>query len=165
MDVVKLLQSMTDEERSEVVKYLSNENNLKDMYSTTPKLGERFWYIDAFLNAYCTTRFSTDLDSKIWDGKLIKTGVCTNREIVEKRAKEEKLSRLLWKFKLENDNVKLDWEDDEQRKWFVVSTPKELYVDMTFNTNVIAGATYFSTEEIAKRAIKEVVEPMLNIEM
>ena len=96
---------------------------------------------------------------------MIELGVCTDKQIMENRAFNEKLSRALWKLKLENDNVELDWEDDEQLKWCIVSTPKELYVDITFNTNVIAGATYFSTEEIAKRAIKEVVEPMLNMEM
>ena len=161
MDVVKLLQSMTDEEKDEVAKALGKEKNKQNenKWKTEPKVGEYYWYIDALLD----TNFTENTNIN-YDKDLIKLGVCTDKEIVENRAFNEKLSRALWKFKLENDNVELDWEDDEQRKWFVVSTPKELYVDMTFNTNVIAGATYFSTEEIAKRAIKEVVEPMLNME-
>ena len=156
MDVVKLVQSMTDAEKDEVAKALEKEKNKQNenKWKTEPKVGEYYWYIDALLDTQSYKNVNTN-----YDDSLIKLGVCTNKGIVENRAFNERLSRTLWKFKLENDNVELDWE-----KWFVVSISNKLCVEATC-TEFIAGVTYFSTKEIAKRAIKEVVEPMLNMEM
>ena len=155
MDVVKLVQSMTDAEKDEVAKALEKEKKeRKNNWTTEPQFGEKYWFINELFQLKSTLNVSGT-----YDKSLIDLGVC-----IENRAFDEELSRALWKFKLENDNVELDWEDNEQWKWFVVSVSNTLCVEATA-TEFIAGVTYFSTEEIAKRAIKEVVEPMLNMEM
>jgi len=83
---------------------------------------------------------------------------------VEKRAKEEKLSRLLWKFKLENDNVKDDSETEGGTLKFFIP----FYICKNkFNGSIkdipcdvyIPGTVFFSNKELAERAIKEVCVP------
>lgn len=86
---------------------------------------------------------------------------CSNRKIMEKRALQEILSRLLWRFSLQNG-----WNDEMlidniQKKWFVYYNVslEELKTNWTFND--IRFHQYFISEEIAQRAIYEIIEPFI----
>ncbi|MGO5053629.1 hypothetical protein ACTQ6A_14175 [Lachnospiraceae bacterium LCP25S3_G4] len=87
---------------------------------------------------------------------------CKDKQLLEERAKQERLSRLLWKFAIENDGYvsgeeKKDGEvmkftirfDSEENKYFVTS-----YATMIFH-----GSNVFKSKEIARRAIDEVILP------
>ena len=85
---------------------------------------------------------------------------CTDYDIMTSRAKEEVLSRLLWRFSMENGGSKIDWSDNEQLKYRIY---KDTDIDVwliTRNTHYnTLGAVHFINPEIAQRAIDEIVKP------
>lgn len=91
---------------------------------------------------------------------------CTSEEIIEQRALHETLSRLLWRFSMQNDGDKLDWRYRGQKKYFVTYDyyKRNFCVDF-FET--IYGATlkpitiYFHTVKTAQRAIDEIIKPFM----
>lgn len=86
---------------------------------------------------------------------------CTDKAIMEQRALHETLSRLLWRYSMENDGDKIDWK----------SGSKIYTVYYNHNTNRVDshygyviqnnGTEYFYTKEIAEAAIEEVVKPFM----
>jgi len=86
---------------------------------------------------------------------------CTDEQLMQQRAYYETLSRLLWRLSMQNDGDKIDWEDMEQTKYYV-------YYDNRYKTFEVSGYHYsqplmtvFYSENIAKRAIDEIIEPFM----
>lgn len=85
---------------------------------------------------------------------------CTDKEIMTARAKEEVLSRLLWRFSMENGGDAIDWEDDLKRKYFIFKDYKKHDWEIAFSIDFYRlGIVHFISEEIAQRAIDEIVIP------
>lgn len=87
---------------------------------------------------------------------------CTDKTIMEQRALHETLNRLLWRYSMEHDGDKIDWNNFDQQKWFIfvdVSAGR-MYVD-NIRICVRPGSIYFHTPETAKNAIKEIIEPFM----
>ena len=86
---------------------------------------------------------------------------CTNKKLMEQRALHETLSRLLWRFSMQNDWDKIDWDDDEQWKYYIYYDHK----DNTYNTSYCCmekhSTCYFYSQAIAKRAIDEIILPFM----
>jgi hypothetical protein len=87
---------------------------------------------------------------------------CTDKKLMEQRALHETLSRLLWRFSMQNDGDKIDWKDGISDKYFIYFDHERDYFDI--DTCCIFQYTecpYFNTKEIAKRAIDEIVLPFM----
>lgn len=83
---------------------------------------------------------------------------CTDKDVFVKRAKEEVLNRLLWRFTMENG-----WEDEI---WESVAEKYYIFKSHTTNNYSIGWSywaktqtIYFVSKEIAQRAIDEIVIP------
>ena len=95
------------------------------------------------------------------DGRYKVANYCTDREIMQQRALHETLNRLLWRYSMENKGNEIDWSiakpkyriiyDHDINKWNIDASSWVA----TFST------VYFATSEIAKDAIKEIVEPFM----
>lgn len=80
---------------------------------------------------------------------------CTDKAILEQRALHETLNRLLWRFKMENDAES--------------ETHKKPYIGLRYDFSDIVvshcdahfGEITFNSEEMAYRALHEVVHPFL----
>lgn len=86
---------------------------------------------------------------------------CTDKTLLEQRALHETLNRLLWRYSMEHDGDKIEWEDPDN-KWSIAYD--ECYNDVkvySFTYYHYIGAVYFNTQEIAEAAIKEIVEPFM----
>lgn len=85
---------------------------------------------------------------------------CKNKQIMRKRAKQEVLNRLLWRFSMENGWDDKFWEDAEIPK-FEISKDTFLgdYVIYNYTSVKTTGTVYFVSEEIAQRAIDEIIIP------
>lgn len=87
---------------------------------------------------------------------------CTDRSLLQQRAYHETLSRLLWRFSMQNDGDKIDWDNEFQRKYFIYY---DIKYDKTFNIGEICYShsqdIFFHTKEIAQRAIDEIVLPFM----
>ena len=95
------------------------------------------------------------------DAKLYSiANYCTDKDLLTKRAKEEVLSRLLWRFSMENDGDKIDWSVPNNKKYYVFYNHSAKKYDISFNDayqNI--GCIYFYSKEIAQRAIDEIIIP------
>ncbi len=87
---------------------------------------------------------------------------CSDKELIEERAIREELSRLLWRFSMENGSKDIDWEDISQLKYRICIdfTDKLIKWKVIQNTYCKSlNEVYFVDEDTAQRAIREVVEP------
>lgn len=84
---------------------------------------------------------------------------CTDKEIMTARAKEEVLSRLLWRFSMENGGDKIDWENEKQLKYTFYKTNNNIWEIAHNEYCFFLGIVFFISQEIAQRAIDEIVKP------
>ena len=96
-----------------------------------------------------------------WDNKLyLSANYCKDKELMTKRAKQEVLNRLLWRFSMKNGWDDSLWDDRLIPKYRVnydLETRK-YFVDFYFTFRV-HGAVYYVSKEIAQRAIDEIIIP------
>lgn len=87
---------------------------------------------------------------------------CTDKSIIEQRALHETLNRLLWRYSMEHDGDKIDWNDASAKKYYIYYH----HGDNTFNIKhcwkqIDLGTVFFYTIETARNAIEEVVKPFM----
>ena len=87
---------------------------------------------------------------------------CTDKALMEQRALHETLNRLLWRYSMEHDGDKIDWSNKNKYKYKLLFDHEDNKVVIDFSRiwNGI-GVVHFYTKEIAKNAIKEIVEPFM----
>ena len=106
-------------------------------------------------------------DSVVWDEFSIDYSIpCKDRSIVEARQKRHHLADLLEKFAYDNDAVVTEemWEDTTFIKYCIYKRTNEFGgYDISKNryTKYI-DVIYFTSKEVAQRAINEVVIPFNN---
>ena len=97
------------------------------------------------------------------DSKLLSVAnACKDKELMEKRALNETLNRLMWRFSMQNGGREIDWEDLNSSKWSidydVDST--NFYLKYTRIYKNLSNI-HFKDQETAIRCIEEVVKPFL----
>lgn len=83
---------------------------------------------------------------------------CTNRDIMVGRAKSEVLSRLLWKFSMENGWYDIPWGIGNADKYYLAYNHYigEWVIRRVKSINTF-GVVYFVSKEIAQRALDEII--------
>lgn len=102
-----------------------------------------------------------DNEDKIDDEFYKVANYCTDKSLMEQRALHETLSRLLWRFSMQNDGDKIDWHNANQCKYQIYYNH---YEGKYFVSNYCwqqYNGQYYRTEEIAKRAIDEIILPFM----
>lgn len=113
-----------------------------------------------FITTYGTVKKTDDLiyeeDNKRYDV----ANYCLDKEIMKKRAKDEVLNRLLWRFSMENGWDDKLWEKNGVYKYSIYYNyyDKKYRVDYAFCCMDLNTA-YFVSEEIAQKAIDEIIIP------
>lgn len=145
----------------EQIKQLGLEVEKKSPFDRTEK-EKKFYYVSDFGYVAATYDLKNIADDKLYDV----ANYCTDKEIITARAKEEVLSRLLWRFSMENGGSEIDWNNNKQEKWFIYSEYpiKEFYITYSY-TSLFINTIYFISNEVAQRAIDEIVIPFYNGEL
>lgn len=86
---------------------------------------------------------------------------CTSLEVMEQRALHETLDRLLWRFSMEHDGDKIDWNDSDSCKFFIYYNNNCACFVTDFNTIHQSHEIYFDSRDIAIQAIEEIVKPFM----
>ena len=121
--------------------------------------GEEVFYINV-LGGVCSVIM--DYNSVVDWKKLEKGKYCIDEKLMEQKALRQNLNDLLWKFTNENDWREEVWEDLDICKYHIFYDFKDKRFRITYNfRNKIQGTTYFISEEIAQRAIDEIVKPYM----
>ena len=93
------------------------------------------------------------------DMRFAVANYCTDRAIMEKRALHETLNRLLWRYSMEHDGDKINW-DNSHGKYRIYYYNGKYRVVQNYRENEI-GTIYFHTEAVAENAITEIIEPFM----
>ena len=86
---------------------------------------------------------------------------CTDKKLMEQRALHETLSRLLWRFSMQNDGDKIDWKGERRMKWCLYYNNSKEQFEISGNDSYKSLSVYFYNNEIAQRAIDEIVLPFM----
>lgn len=123
-----------------------------------PQIGEDYYWIDNEYRVRCSLFAYDSVDRKFQENG----NVCTDREYMEKRARDIKLYNLLSNFAYQgNEGWEPNWEENvNQNKWCIYKSHSshswEVYCcDRTQSVNDVL----FKTKELAERAINEVIIP------
>ena len=119
---------------------------------------EPYWFID--IDGRITQTYEHGYEAD--DEQFSCANYCSDKELIEERAIREKLSRLLWRFSMENGSKDIDWEDISQLKYriYIDFTDKLIKWKVIQNTYCKSlNEVYFVDEDTAQRAIKEIIEP------
>ena len=119
---------------------------------------EFYWFIDIDDTISQTYDFKREAD----DNQFSCANYCSDKELIEERAIREELSRLLWRFSMENGSKDIDWEDLSQIKYriYIDFTDESIKWKIIQNTRSKSlNEIYFIDEDTAYRAIREIVEP------
>ena len=96
------------------------------------------------------------------NGRYKAANYCTDKELMQQRALHETLNRLLWKFSMENEGDKIDWENGKFDKWYICYENRTEIMRTSDNCHQKnEGTIYFHTMQIAKRAINEIILPFM----
>lgn len=123
---------------------------------------------DTFYSIYHTGTVNiTTEDDYLGCRRLYQTGnYCTNKDLMTERAKEEVLSRLLWRFSMENGGKEIDWSDNKQWKYFIYLDKATGKWEITGRTHAKAiSEIHFINSEIAQKALDEIVIPFYKGEL
>lgn len=89
---------------------------------------------------------------------------CTDKQMMTQRALHETLNRLLWRFSMENGG---------ENPWGVYTCNNNYYIAYDYDMHTpkftvqfarffkANGTIYFSSEELAKQAIEEIIKPFM----
>ena len=87
---------------------------------------------------------------------------CTDKRLLKQRALHEILNRLLWRFSMQNDGDKIDWENGKFDKWLIYYEKNSSSFKIADNCHQqTEGTIYFHTKGIAYRAIDEIILPFM----
>lgn len=161
-EVIKQYDEKAKALRDEFISKL--EDDKKEFELTYPKDGGAVYFIHRGDKSITKSQFWSD--STI-DKNYFKMGEYFNTEDeAEQHLKECKLLFKLHQWaKLKNDGWKPDWEEDEEKKWYVYYNHVEerLKVIWGYNSTNFIKLPYFKTEEIAQACIDEFGEEIKEV--
>ena len=98
---------------------------------------------------------------KVSEGRYNVANYCKNEEFIKQRALHETLDRLLWRFSMQNDGDKIDWNDEDSYKFYIYHDYRKYIFYIDANRWCRHNKIYFLTREIAQRALDEIVFPFM----
>ena len=155
---------IVDGERIELTKeqmeYLGIKVKEKTIFDRV-ELGEHFYTID---KDGCVDIYSWNGDNGFLCHQV--ANYCTDEKLLISKAKTEVLNRLLWRFSMENNGDKIDWNDEKQAKYRIYKDILSNDWRIVYNIDsYIFDTVYFISQEIAEKAIHEIVIPFMKGEL
>ena len=148
---------LTDEQVAMIKGTGALKSKEKSPFSRVEK-NEFYWFIDIDGTIAQTYDFKREAD----DNQFSCANYCSDKELIEERAIREKLSRLLWRFSMENGSKDIDWEDPNQSKYNICIYFDDKSLKWEIGKSIkckCLNEVFFIDEDTARRAIREIVEP------
>lgn len=86
---------------------------------------------------------------------------CTDASLMEQRSLHELLNRRLWRFAMTHGETKNSWNSSDAHWCIYYDINLNKYYINDFYVTIGPGIIYFSSEEVAKQAIEEIIKPFL----
>lgn len=153
-DIKLIIDGKEIELTEEQIKVLNLSEN-KTSYTRT-KSFDRYYYVTATGNISSYYDKRDGIDNSLYNV----ANYYTNEEFANEQSKLEILNRLLKRFSYENGWSDVLWENSEIYKYFICYDLNCDKYCIGYNlTSKINNTVYFKTEEIAQRAINEIIIP------
>lgn len=144
---------LTDEQ----IEMLKLETKQKKMPFERAKRGKDYYAIDITGEVIPCTDYRFGTDDMLFDA----ANYCTDEKMMKQRALHETLNRLLWRYSVESGEANNPWDGDNQHFCIYFHEKKRTFiVDFCRSAHSPCGV-YFPTEEVANKAITDVVIPFL----
>lgn len=157
MDNYIVINGKKAELTEEQLKALGIEIKKKTIFDR--EKGQPYYYItpDGKISRYLDNLSGKDdCDSRYYNA----ANYCTSLEVMEQRAFHETLDRLLWRFSMENDGDKIDWNSDKL-KYYICYDCSQKRLSVDWHVAWKSCNIYFPTREVAERAIEEIIKPFM----
>lgn len=125
------------------------------------ELNKNYYFINSRGNVVKTFECGTCSSGSIDDEHYATANYCTDKAIIEQRALHETLNRLLWRYSMEHDGDKINWDNVSDKHAICYDNDTNQYKVEIWNTIRYCGIIYFHTMEIAKNAIEEIIKPFM----
>lgn len=146
------LNNLTEEERNTLLALA--EKSVKEPKVQKPEMGDKYFYVGATGNIYCTDWRNNKSDNDVFN--------LNNYFRTEEEAKftVEKLKVIaeLKRFAQEHNTKEINWNDPRQNKYYFYYDCTDKKIDIGFVCCMKRNAIYFSSKEIAEQAIKAIGE-------
>ena len=155
------LENLTDAERQQLMNIVEKSQKPKQWWEGTKfdiAVRTAYCYMDEIGNVYFSRNDEFPSDEK----RIAFGNACKDGTYMERRAKEIKLYNMLSNFaEVVNEGWQPDWEDGSEKKYCLLY---DCFRDRwnTIHTTIDKCPTevYFKTEELAQRAIDEIILPL-----
>lgn len=148
---------LTDEQVAMIKGTGALKSKKKSPFSRVEKK-ESYWLIDIDDTINQTYESGCEEDDKLFSC----ANYCSDKELIEERAIREELSRLLWRFSMENGSKDIDWEDPNRFKYSICIYFDGESLKWEIGKSIkckCLNEVFFIDEDTARRAIREIVEP------
>lgn len=150
------MENLSEEEREQLMKLIQKSNGSKGKVCK-PENNETYFYISG-----CGVISSYKWINDTTDNGYYEIGNCfKTKEKAEFALERIKVKTELRRFAEENNEYEIDWKDKKQEKWFISYNCKEEIINPICAYDFCICNIYFTSEEIAKQAIKSIGEERL----
>lgn len=146
------MENLSDKERETLLSLIEKANT--PVTSPFDKVADGETYF--FINGYGDTEMGVEEEDYGSECLRAVGNYCTDEDLLGLRAERETLNRLLWEFSIENERQ----DPRLRRDWAIEYDGFGWSAYRHYDT--VFGAVKFSTQELAKRAILEVIFPFVN---
>ena len=102
-----------------------------------------------------------DLESHMDDRLYNVANYCTDKDLLQQQSYRETLNRLLWRYSMEHDGDKIDWESNEEKCNIYYNNDLQKFRVADYMSWKTIGVVYFYTRETAQNAIEEILNPFM----
>lgn len=146
------MENLTQDERDILLNLIEKANGESKVW----KPEKNYWLIDN--SGVCNFNYNDDSTDKF----LYNIGNCfKTKEEAEFAVEKLKVITEFKRFALENNKCELDWNDEFQEKYSIYYNVKKRKIDIEYWCIYKENTIYFSSKEIAERAIKAIGEDRL----
>ena len=148
---------LTDEQVAMIKGTGALKSREKSPFSRVEK-NNPYWLID--IDGTITQTYEHGYEAD--DNQFSCANYCSDKELIEERAIREELSRLLWRFSMENGSKDIDWEDPNRFKYSICIYFGDKSLKWEIGKSIkckCLNEVFFIDEDTARRAIREIVEP------
>lgn len=150
------MKNLSEEERETLMKLIQKSNGSKGKV-WKPEDNEKYFYVSGRGVINICRWINDTTDNGCYEiGNCFKT-----KEEAEFALEKAKVEAELRRFAEENNEYEIDWEDDDQKKWFIYYNCDTKKIDIIYNTVLKTHCIHFSSKEITKQAIDYIGEERL----
>ena len=150
------MENLSEEEREQLMKIIKKSNGCKRKV-WKPECGELFFYISGRGDIFSSIWINSYICSEYYSiGNCFKT-----KEEAEFALEKVRVETELRRFAEENNECEIDWTDKKHEKWFIFYNCKEEIINPLYVYDFCICNICFTSEEIARQAIKSIGEERL----